>query len=448
MAANVTTKVISIADVESAMFYSESVRLQVIANLRDFGLTPAAVIDVNDEAPWWEAMNDYGRAIRVDMSTMEGRADAATYLGLDTYRKVGAVAIDADAIRSALLVAGLTDPTPEAMADAAADYVAARTSDRVFQTVATVPETGVDFIVGAGMSDGYTLTMGDTMELLRWYAEILAARAEQISDERFIGNESRMVSAVLMRNGTQFCGSIELPTVMVDPNGLADAHRFYAGVADSADRTMNLRLGVSGVRQVCSNTAAAAWGSRDKQLSRALRHSSGMSPKLAATFTELADATIADAAAYAVRAERLLTVSDDSQTDRLWRVAMSKLTPGVFTPEGINPSAKPAKRDQANGLMGRLRELAETDETNYPTTGRNAYGIVQTLTGFPRNHAEPERRSVADAKNADGELTDDSIAAWRASLADIHRATGEGDAMTQRFMTAAEAVQSEALAMA
>lgn len=359
--------------------------------------------------------------------------------GFGTYRLVPSVSVpSADELTQLGLNAAMDSPA------AAVDAIvgAITYSDTVGQVVRT-DMNGRDVVVGGGHGlNSYTLTMDQLPDIALLFAQVVRDHYEN-RGEHDMSQVGRIESAGLIgERGQRGFISIGLPSVVVDPGGIGLALKNYATATDTADRSGLLDVIVSAIMAVCDNTVRAALAARDASLSLSLRHTSGMAAKMAAGFVEIAESSVAQAAAYAVQCEKLLSAP---VTDDLWNVAMSQLSK-AYDLNGLKSTATKQQQQSANGLAMELRQLAEEDPTNFGATGANALGVVQTLTGYVRNHREPNTRAVADAKDESGNLTADSVAAWRSSQADLFRTTGEADAETNRYLAAASAVTDAVLA--
>lgn len=410
-------------------------------NTQDNGTT----IMVADHEAWHYSMTKHAVLPKI---TLE---DAEQHVGFSTFDLVPTVAVTSEELRLFGLSAAVGAESPTDVVDAMADYVAERTSGTLGTTRRVSPVTGHHVPVGSVGFNTYTLTVPELFPIADAYIEasVLAFEARNVTGQatHFEAAEPRVVSAGLLGTvGAQAFIGIHIGDMVCDRGGAAYRIAVYVTAFDSADGSARLTFVASNIAPVCRNTVSAAISSADAETSMGVRHTSGMAAAMAGQLTAIADHNIGDACKLAVQCERLIGIGKPAKLDQLWNVAMSELKPAVWDESGPRPGAKAAALDSANGLHNRLRTLARQDPTNFDAVGENALGVVQTLTGFPRNHMEPVTRAVADAVDADGNLTDESIAAWRDGLATTFATTGRPDAVTGRYIRAADAVRDFALA--
>lgn len=369
-------------------------------------------------ATWWRGYLPDPFDIEADQFTP---GLITSLLGLNSIRLVGVPALDVEREHQKALVSALdfdSNTPPAVVIDAVFSSLAASLSNDVGMVLRDDPNTGESIVVAANHGlQSYHHSMPQTI----FVADALGDIVSQIQGRGVHGGLD--TAGLLGERGGKAFASVKLLEYSVDPDGIDDTIEVWATFVDSCDMSSRAVMYVSSVRPVCQNTVSYGMAKAFDMVS--FRHSSGMPAAMAAGLTEMAQANIGQAATIAAHTNRLLTVSADDA----WSIAFNELAP-------ISPDQTSAQNDSSRGFRERLRELAETDPTNFPTTGVNAWGVINTLTGNVRNHREPKRRAVAAAKNADGVMTTESVALWRGQQADAARLTGQADSETKRVMAA------------
>lgn len=94
------------------------------------------------------------------------------------------------------------------------------------------------------------------------------------------GNDAVIDTMGVLRDGKEFFVGVDLGTLVLDPDGIADAIKKYLVVRNSHDGTMSLCAYPSNTRVVCWNTATMSMNAaaRSKQVYK-VRHTSGIADR-------------------------------------------------------------------------------------------------------------------------------------------------------------------------
>lgn len=226
----------------------------------------------------------------------------------------------------------------------------------------TIPKKCVG-IMGEGGADAHSnLSMRDRFE----YAEV----AQHITNGAAVWS-----TAGMLRNGTQGFACMEAPSLIIDPNGVADTVRQYLTVSWSFDGSRATELATSQVRVVCANTLAMHDVGKRKVVT--VKHtSSAAKERLAQVSMQLAMHKDREAA-LKLKAERMLAVPNG-------RTLLTRFVEQVYLPsKDVDVSTRGGKK-AVTARQNRIDDIEALfyASTNSAAVGDNGWAAWNTLVEY------------------------------------------------------------------